>query len=290
MKIGKKSPGEGREDRVYRYVLAGTAVLWAILLGLATVWDLQATEALYNPSSGIGRFCNIFGGWPAAFCGLVAPALFAETYPFRKGARGVAAKCALYALSAGGGTAVIYVPGHYAYHTRLSPLVVLLGGLLAVLVVMAAQRLPRRLHETAWRVALAVFLALLFELFMVNTLKHVWGRERFIQMRNPAGEFTPWFRVGPPDGGRSFPSGHTGNAAMIFAAVGLARFPGMKRLRLPLFFAALGWTVFVGIGRMVAGMHFPSDVLMSALISGGGCLFMDGWMFRRRTKESVGYD
>lgn len=56
----------------------------------------------------------------------------------------------------------------------------------------------------------------------------------------------------------SFPSGHTMHA-VAFSIVGVAYFPALIWLVLP-------FTVLVALSRPILGLHYPSDVLVGALL------------------------
>jgi undecaprenyl-diphosphatase len=56
----------------------------------------------------------------------------------------------------------------------------------------------------------------------------------------------------------SFPSGHTMHA-VAFSIVGVAYFPALIWLVLP-------FTILVALSRPILGLHYPSDVLVGALI------------------------
>lgn len=56
----------------------------------------------------------------------------------------------------------------------------------------------------------------------------------------------------------SFPSGHTLHA-VAFSSVALFYYPS-------LFFVVVPFAVMVGLSRVVLGLHYPSDVLIGALI------------------------
>ena len=71
--------------------------------------------------------------------------------------------------------------------------------------------------------------------------------------------------VGSRDGGRSFPSGHTGQAFLMATLILQYYHP-----------AVLGWVLLyslallVGVTRMYVGMHYPRDVI-------GGAIFGIAW-------------
>lgn len=70
------------------------------------------------------------------------------------------------------------------------------------------------------------------------------------------------------DGITSFPSGHTGAAAAVAVALGLA----LRRSgRAPTVLAVgLGMTVLVGLSRLYLGVHYPFDVLASFPVAWAG--------------------
>lgn len=72
----------------------------------------------------------------------------------------------------------------------------------------------------------------------------------------------PDIRVGTAPLDRySFPSGHTLHAVM-FTIIAVAWFPLLAALLIP-------FTVLIALSRMVLGLHYPTDVLIGALIGWG---------------------
>jgi len=63
----------------------------------------------------------------------------------------------------------------------------------------------------------------------------------------------------------SFPSGHTLHA-VAFSITGVSYFPALLWLVLP-------FTVLVALSRPILGLHYPSDVLVGALIGAGLSIF-----------------
>lgn len=110
------------------------------------------------------------------------------------------------------------------------------------------------------------------EAMAINTvftlgLKHAIGRDRpFIA--NP--EYIPVLSASSP----SFPSGHTSNAFATATALTLV-FPKWY-VAAPSF----AWAALVGYSRIHLGVHYPSDVLVGAII-GTGSAFLASWINRK---------
>lgn len=116
--------------------------------------------------------------------------------------------------------------------------------------------------------------AMLHPLFVTQGLKGLWGRVRFRDLMVNFVDYSPVWSPGTPGGGESFPSGHTAMAAVSFVWPAWVRASGGDA-RLPLI-VALGWTLAVGHGRVVAGAHYATDVLASTGI-GLALAFMLPW-------------
>jgi membrane-associated phospholipid phosphatase len=82
-------------------------------------------------------------------------------------------------------------------------------------------------------------------------------------------------------GSPSFPSGHTSDAFALATSVSLA-YPKWYVI-----IPSYTWAAAVGYSRMDLGVHYPSDVLASAIIASGSaflCYKGQQWLFKKRKK------
>ena len=115
-----------------------------------------------------------------------------------------------------------------------------------------------------WRQLAFLFFALTLEfgVFLVTTM--IVGRHR---------PTVPQLDVAPPTS--SFPSGHTASALTLYvgAAIVLTSLVRGTLARTLVWVLAILLPIGVGISRLYRGMHFPTDVAASVLLSIGALLF-----------------
>ena len=108
----------------------------------------------------------------------------------------------------------------------------------------------------------AVLLAFLIERPIYFALKNSLKRHR------PETALTNFRSIITPSDQFSFPSGHTSAAFMMATLLGFY-FP-------PLIIPLYCWATAVGCSRVVLGVHFPSDILVGALLGISTALFSLG--------------
>lgn len=109
---------------------------------------------------------------------------------------------------------------------------------------------------------LAILLAFAIERPVYFVLKNSLKRNR------PQAALENFRSVITPSDQFSFPSGHTSAAFMMATLLGCY---------LPSLAAVLyGWAALVGFSRVVLGVHFPTDILMGALLGVGTAFFSLG--------------
>ena len=101
---------------------------------------------------------------------------------------------------------------------------------------------------------------------IVQLMKLIWGRPRYIAIQLLGAEFRRWYEIAGlawrSDFYRSFPSGHTVSAASIFLIVFLPRlFPEKNWNPRHAWLIGAMYTAFVAATRIFSGMHFVSDVM-----------------------------
>jgi len=117
---------------------------------------------------------------------------------------------------------------------------------------------------------IGLFLVLLMVIgpgLIVNfTFKEHWGRPRPREIVNFGGKspfLTVWEKTKTSEGS-SFPSGHASMGYFLFAPYFFLSRTGKKGASFFFLFLGLGYGTLMGIGRIVQGAHFASDVLLSA--------------------------
>jgi membrane-associated phospholipid phosphatase len=149
-------------------------------------------------------------------------------------------------------------------------LAIILGVTLGVAVgigaLIVAEKLLALHREELIRVALIVVVAVLLQEVFVNVLKSVWNRPRLRDLTAPYSDFCAWYKPrNSALGGDSFPSGHTSKAAGACLYVLLCdAFDKLRGKQTCFIVVGLLWTVVIGVGRIVLGAHFASDVTAGA--------------------------
>jgi lipid A 4'-phosphatase len=156
--------------------------------------------------------------------------------------------------------------------------------LIGALIVMLAIAVVRRVRPFGLGVAAILYLILVFALgpgVLVNaTLKDNWGRARPSQITEFGGarQFTPAFVVSDQCGHNcSFVAGHP---AMVFGFFGLALLVRERRRRALAIAAVAAVGALAGLGRMMQGGHFLSDVVFAGVF-----VFAVAWLLEKLMLE-----
>jgi lipid A 4'-phosphatase len=161
-------------------------------------------------------------------------------------------------------------PWRFLYNYGNVPALLLAGcGLLVFLLGF----IVRRIATLRWIGLFLVLFLLLGPGLLVNTVfKDHWGRPRPADIKEFGGtdRFLPVWVKGEAGHGKSFPSGHASVGFFLFAPFFFLRGKAKKEAFL---FLALGilYGLLLGLGRIIQGGHFLSDVLWA-----GGFTYLTG--------------
>jgi undecaprenyl-diphosphatase len=90
-----------------------------------------------------------------------------------------------------------------------------------------------------------------------------YGMKNAVNRKRPYNALSNVHTVGSTERSASFPSGHTSSAFTVATMVSL-NYPKWYVI-----VPSLTWAGVVGYSRMAMGMHYPSDVVMGALVGAG---------------------
>ncbi len=140
------------------------------------------------------------------------------------------------------------------------------------------------------RILITYLAAVVAAFATVHLFKMIWGRPRFYVIANGDAEFRNWYEIAGfairGDRFYSFPSGHTqGASASLFLFALPELFPSLPRKSVVLPAVSLLFIGFVAFSRIMAGMHFVSDVMAAFAISVFWFLVLRAYACRRSTGE-----
>lgn len=260
------------------YVVTG--VLIALML-IGSVFDYAISLNIFNPSSGFAVFFAAFGEAPAFLSWVAAGTLLVRHRNRDRRTVGALQILGAAILCALGTLMAIMMPGRYL--TETSP--VLLGTVSVALVagtVALTWTVSRGTNRRmAIRVATVLFLVPLLEILIINLIKIVWERPRMRMLeQTPEASFMHWWLPGydakadllvagiEAEEFKSFPSGHTANAAVAMLMTSFAALKGsLRRHTEILFYSGFAWALLVAVSRVVIGAHFLTDVTVGLSIT-----------------------
>jgi len=168
------------------------------------------------------------------------------------------------------------------------------------------------MQKLVWLAVIAYITALVPTILINLVIKNPVGRIRYRAMNVHPDDplygfaaYTPWYVAkgqwlskdemllifGSTDALKSFPSGHTSSAATVYALIALPKALGKekdKKWMLPCLICPIVYAGAVAIGRIMAGAHFMSDVLV-----GGTMAFvcavvsMEGFLYKWDNIKSI---
>lgn len=262
--------------RINRYnvwwMLSGALlILCAVLLGVASVVDLRVAETFYLPGNPFSMIGDIVGK-AVGFWVMGGAFVLLYTAASARACRDVVfyLRCAIY----GAGAIVSFALSsldllEYCISSTIVQLAFagVMGAIESLIVWLIVRNMVDK-HEKYRKWAVATILCVVLIAVSTLLLKAIWGRVRFEDVIAGKGEFTPWYRIAR-QGGDSMPSGHTILSCAIMMFVPLAWVPEVSsKLRASFLVAGFLFIGMIAASRVLAGKHYLSDVMMSALVGG----------------------
>ena len=275
-----------KQLRLHIYIILG---LFLATLIVGSFLDLQINQALFSKNNGFGLFIAAFGTLPG-YCMIAVLGGGFFSLGLKKPYK-IPVKVIFFVLSAVClGLAVYYSGGEvFSINAFYNPKLEWLGYVICFPFCLASEFLgywliSKSKREHIWIILVVLAVAAFITLVPgVTLLKSIFHRPRFrsIIATDYGVEFHNWWvRCGnykqymevfnlPKEEFKSFPSGHTGAAAVLIIVAPFLPMLDEKyqKLQLPLIYGALAWTLLVAFTRMLVGAHFLSDISMGALLA-----------------------
>jgi membrane-associated PAP2 superfamily phosphatase len=157
----------------------------------------------------------------------------------------------------------------YRIDTHLTVVLAIIAGALVITGALSG----RDRRRVVYGLFIILSVALGAGLIVNNTLKEYWGHPRPAEIVEfgGSGRYAPPWAKRPSGEGESFPSGHAAIAFSYIVFYFILRIPrpGLARV---FFWGALFLGCLMGLGRMIQGRHFLSDVLWAAYIPYLSCM------------------
>ncbi len=154
-------------------------------------------------------------------------------------------------------------------------LLAVISAALSCIFIFSIKYIPQEALLKMKRAAVTVIAAALATLVIISVMKSLWGRIRFRQMWEMGEQFElfmPWYQPAGKavsDGYKSFPSGHTSNASLLFTVYYLFTSVGKRKTAKWLKPVLVIWIGTVMMSRILCGAHFLTDVCAGAMITVG---------------------
>lgn len=241
-------------------------VIWALLAIVFAFFDLQISQAIFDPTAGWAKFLETYGQIPGGLVAFGCGAILLRLYKTQKQFGSILGLVGLYLVTflAASMALMDAFGAQQKAHLNL-PLIFGLALVLLALVRVVLGRIPTE-KLAQFKPAAKVGLTLLFaaSILTVWTFKIPFGRWTFRDMLAEGGTslFTPWYLPQGSNGHHSFFSGH---AAFFFSVLPVILFFKIQTTgRKVAIMLVLLWGIVGILSRIVIGAHFASDVLFGA--------------------------
>jgi len=245
--------------------------LLLILFIAGSAADYSLANALFTPENALGTVLAAYGEAPALLA-LVAAGTLAVTArpPVHLVLRWLLIIGGAALIIAGTLALIIRPEEYWALPTIVRTLIAL--ALSAAAIWATARVSAGATWQAMCTLAAALFAVVAVEMVLVQGVKILWERPRMRMLAETGAEFSPWWSPGYEDRDalaaqgaeasefKSFPSGHSANAATLMMLTGFALVrQDVRRHAARLFWVGAAWALLVALSRLTVGAHFLTD-------------------------------
>lgn len=259
----------------------GISIGCIVCMIIGTCFDYQISQTLYDPNNTIGIFLASYGQLPAMLCCAIGGTLWIRIADKKKTWKWICSILGGIVLNALAIMGITMDPMLY-----IEGMPILLSLTIAFILTGLADMLILRYTKGTDIRTIKYFIILIvgvmfIEMMLINLVKIPWGRPRMRMIAiQPEASFQPWWVIGSEmkdhlmalgvaaEEFKSFPSGHTGNAAvaMLLGVLPMVC-PKLKGKERSLFLIGLIFAMMVAGSRIIMGAHFLSDVTIGFTIT-----------------------
>lgn len=259
------------------------------LLIIGSYYDLDISQAFADPACGWAWVMEIIAEPPTILlCSLMCGIIFLRTWKERKISPQKTPLIA-FMFIAEIGTVLSTVIRTLAYLDLNLLIAIPIIPIISALIFALAIPIEKRLTPEMIQTTVSCVITALVVLVTINILKNLWGRVRYRDMYilgDFSGEnfsqFTDWFKpnginiAGGGDSTKSFPSGHTSNAVLLFYLSYYVKYLNKNKTKIVVTAGILIslWSIITAISRVAIGAHYLSDVTAGAAITGAIIYFI----------------
>lgn len=254
------------EQRRKWALLAPALVIFSALAVLFGIYDLPISQCVVDTASPFGLGMELLGMLVAPYLVTSSGMVIFSYCQKQAGLRHRLTGMLLGGMLAAGGLA--YAGWIYAQASlAICIAAVLLTG--AAAGGLAYYLLPKTAEELweFFKISVTGVVYMVLVMVVINLFKIFWGRVRFREMEGDFSLFSPWYLPQGINGHRSFPSGHTSNAATLYIVTMFAPLCRKNWQKMLCYLIPILWILVMAVSRVLVGAHFASDVLFGAGIS-----------------------
>ncbi|MEG0592769.1 MAG: phosphatase PAP2 family protein [Coprobacillus sp.] len=256
------------------------SVLFFLMI-IGSCFDYQISSYLYNENSVIGVALASYGQVPAMLCSSIGGTLLLRITSTNSKIKIVLSYlfCLILNLFAIMGITMdpmLYIPG-ISFYLSVTIAVILVIGVDIII-----WKLTKETDKKILKRFIIVILAVMFiEIIFINIVKVPWARPRMRMLAHQElATFQPWWIIGSEmkdhllslgvaaEEFKSFPSGHSGNAAcaMLLGVLPIlsVKLKGKENI---LFLSGIIFTMIVAFSRIIMGAHFLTDITIGITIT-----------------------